>query len=228
MRLERGVECSHGGVAAQCGDAGHGIVADPARHDAGKMAKVGIDIDGKTMERHPAAHPYAQRADLRLSPVAVIGPDADPPVRPPRRYAEISERRDHPAFEMVHEIADILAALAQVDVEIADPLPRPMIGVAAAAPGIIDGETRVQQFGRVGAGPGRIERGMLQQPHPFARFARMDRSGARLHLGQRRRVIGRRGFGAPFDAVGKGKGGRHDASLTWRQRAIKSPRYFRE
>jgi len=60
-----------------------------------------------------------------------------------------------------------------------------MIGVAPAAAGIVHGKTRVDQFGRVGAGSGRIERRMLQQPDPLARIPGMDRGSARFHVGQR-------------------------------------------
>ena len=94
--------------------------------------------------------------------------DADAPLRPSRRDAEVGQRRDHPAFEMMDEIAHVLAALSEVDVEIADPLSRPVIGIAPTPPGIVDGKARVDEFGGIGAGPGGVKRRMFQQPHPLA------------------------------------------------------------
>ena len=78
----------------------------------------------------------------------------------------------------------------------------------------MDGKARIDQLGRIGAGPGGIERRMFQQPHPLARVPGDDRGGARLHVGQRLRIIDRRGVDAPFDLIGKGEGVDHGASLT--------------
>src|SRR3546814_14113081 len=78
-----------------------------------RSGQVGIDIDRKAMKRDPAPHPDAQRADLRLPPLGLVGPDADPSLRPPRRDAGIAKRLAHPSFQMVYEIAHVLAPFAQ-------------------------------------------------------------------------------------------------------------------
>ena len=80
---------------------------------------------------------HAERADLGLA-AAPVGPDADPPRRPPRRDAELAERRDQPAFERMDEVADVAPAPVEVEQDVADPLARPVIGVAPAAPGLVD------------------------------------------------------------------------------------------
>ena len=94
----------------------------------------------------------------------------------------------------------------EIEHEIADPLARPVIGVAPAAPGRDDGKARVEQVGGVGAGAGGVDRRVFEQPDQLARAARRDRRGARLHLGERLRIVGRAGVDAPFDVGGDGVG----------------------
>ena len=96
-----------------------------------------------------------------------------------RGDAELGERVDHPAFERMDEAADVLPALFEVEHHIADALAGAVIGVAAAAAGLVDREIqRIEQLGRVGAGAGGEQRRMLEQPDAFARGAVADRRGA--------------------------------------------------
>ena len=78
--------------------------------------------------------------------------------------------------------ADVAAAAFEVEHQIADPLAGAVIGVAAAAAGLVDREAgRIEQLGRVGAGAGGEQGRMLEQPDAFARVAGADRGGALFH-----------------------------------------------
>jgi hypothetical protein len=96
-----------------------------------------------------------------------------------------------------------------------------MIGVAAATPGIINRKLRIEQLGGIRAGPGGIKRRMLDQPDALARLAGMDRGGARLHIGERRIIIGQAGTDGPF---GRGKGGHRAGYLARRGASRKTLR----
>jgi len=66
--------------------------------------------------------------------------------------------------------------------------PGPVIGELAPTAGLVDRErVRLEQIGRLGAGAGGVERGMLQQPDLFGGGAGMDRRHPGLHGGQGRR-----------------------------------------
>ena len=115
------------------------------------------------------------------------------------------ERVDQPAFERGDEGAHVGAAALEVEHDIGHPLARPVIGELAAAPGAIDGKARVEEVGRLGAGPGRVERRVLDQPDALGGASLGDRLGARFHLRQRLRVFDQPG--APFDRRRAGRGG---------------------
>ena len=125
------------------------------------------------------------------------------------------------------EAADVLPALFEVEHHIADALAGAVIGVAAAAAASKTGKSeRIDQLGRVGAGPGGEQRRMLEQPDAFARAAVADRGGALLHEGERLLVGHRRFADAPFDVVGMSiararwsAGGRGQAALRERRRS---------
>ena len=162
------------------------------------MCEIGRDVQRKAVERDPAFHAHAYRADLRLAPVRCVGPDADAPFGAAGLDPEQRQRVDHPAFERGDIGAYIAPAPRQVELDIADALARAVIGVSPAAARIIDRKARVEQLGGVGARPRRIERRMLEQPDALARVARMDRGGARLHVGERRVVRGQARRKGPF------------------------------
>src|SRR3546814_18014848 len=94
----------------------------------------------------------------------VCSSDLDAPLRPPRLDAEQRESVDHPAFERRDIGAHVAPAPRQVELDIADALARPVIGIAPAAPGVVNRELRVEQLGGIGARSGGIERRMLNQP----------------------------------------------------------------
>ena len=100
------------------------------------------------------------------------------------------------------ETAHVAAALLQVEHDIADPLARTVIGVPSPAPRLDDIEPRIEQFGAIGTGPGRIDRGMFEQPDQFARCAFGDRMIARSHAFERGAVVDPARLGAPFDGFG--------------------------
>ncbi len=110
-------------------------------------------------------------------------PDADASLAQFALHIEACQRCDQPAFEVADKGAHIGIAALQVEHDIGHALPRPVIGVLAAAPGPEHRETLWrQQVLFVRARPGRVERGMFEQPDEFARAPLGDGGGARLHL----------------------------------------------
>src|SRR4249920_615177 len=128
-RSERGIDASHIGINAKRGEAGDRHV-QPARHDAGEMREVRIDVEADAMKAHPVAETDADARDLGFSDkhsdlsLVALAFDIEP-----------SERGDEPVFKRVHESAHVAAAAPKVEHDISDALARPMIGEAAAAPG---------------------------------------------------------------------------------------------
>ena len=69
--------------------------------------------------------------------------------------AKVAQRVDHPAFQGMDETTDVLAAAPEVEGQVTDPLARPVIGVAPAAPGIEHRKALgIEELGRIGAGAG--------------------------------------------------------------------------
>ena len=152
------------------------------------MGEVRIDVNREAVERHPALHPHPERSDLRLpgpSPTQI-------PMRPSARCALTpngAKAVDHPLLERMNEAADVLSALVEVEHDIADPLPRPVVGVTAAAAGLEHRKAeRIDELGRVGAGPGGEQRRVLEQPHAFGARSRRE-SPPRAHADSLRRAI---------------------------------------
>src|SRR5689334_13301353 len=100
------------------------------------MVELGIDVERHAVIGHPASHPHPDGCDLFLGPGA-NHPDADLTVAPLTADAETQERADHPLFEPVDMAADVALAPGEIEHDISDALPRPVIGVAAAAPGAV-------------------------------------------------------------------------------------------
>ena len=170
------------------------------KNDAGEVVQVRIDVHRKAVQRDPAPHAHADRPDLRF-PRGRVNPDTDAPVDRARSDAELRQRADHPLFECVDVAPHVAPAFVQVELDIADPLTGAVIGVAPAAPGLVDGKARIDQLGRIGAGAGGVERRVLEQPDPLARRPRPDRFRARVHVRQCRFVIGQARRDLPFDIV---------------------------
>ena len=162
------------------------------------MPQVGRNIERKAVERHPAPDTNADRADLCLASVRVVGPDADPAVGAARLDSQIGKRVDNPALERRDKGAHVAPAPCKVELDIADALPRSVVGIAPAAPGVINRKAAVEQFGGVGARPCGIERRVLEEPDALARAVGADRSGAALHIGERRPIIGQPFGNGPF------------------------------
>ena len=99
-------------VHAEIGEAGHAVarVGDAARHDAGEVRQLRLDVDGDAVQRDPALHADADRGDLVLVAVALVGPphpDADAVVAPLAVDVEGRERADDPFLERRHEAAHV-------------------------------------------------------------------------------------------------------------------------
>ena len=146
-----------------------------------KCDRSGCDIEREAVERDPALHAHAQRADLRFVG-ALADPDPDAPVGAVRADAELGQGVDHPAFERMDEAADVLSAFFEVEHHIADALARAVIGVAAAATGFVDREAeRIEELGRVGAGAGG-EQGGCSSSHTHSRAVPSRIAAARCSM----------------------------------------------
>ena len=175
----------------------HPVFVDAAGHDALKMAEVRLDVDRHAMKRHPFAHAHADRCDL-VFPGGWIGrraaahPDADPAVAPFANDVELGQCGDQPVLQVRDKAPDVAAAFPQIQHDVADPLAGPVVGIAPAAAGLVYREARrVNQFGRIGAGAGRIEGGMLEEPYLFRRAAGDDPGDAGFHGGDGVKVVDR-------------------------------------
>ena len=137
MQRQGGVEgCKIGRHAKRC-SAGH------ADSRAGRTARCrrnaarsGSTVDRKAVQRHPALHAHADRADLRLAAPLSQRPDADPARRAERRRCRARRAPRSPSLRARGRSSRTSRPrLVEVEHEIADPLARPVIGVAPAAPG---------------------------------------------------------------------------------------------
>ncbi len=140
----------HGTIPSKCDRSGSRLTEKPC-------------IVTQRRTRTPIAPIFASRPSISLRP------DADPPCRAPAFDAEIGQRIDHPAFHRMDETAHVARMASQVEQRITDPLPRPVIGVAAAAPRLHHIETRIEQFTARRAGSGSINRRMFQQTRSICR-----------------------------------------------------------
>jgi len=85
--LQGEIEVGHGQGLAEIDQAGHAVarIGDAARHDAGEMGEVRIDVERDAVETHPALETDADGGDLVLAAGALVGPpypDADPLLAP--------------------------------------------------------------------------------------------------------------------------------------------------
>ena len=154
-------------------------------------------------------------AILSSTPSPFSGRRTHTPTRSSRRspvHVEMRQRADDPFFQRRDKDADIRPAMLQVEHYIDHPLARPVIGHLAAAAGLVHRESGIQQFGGRGAGPGGIERRVLDQPDQFGRAAGGDRGNARIHFCQElRRSRSSLGY-PPFGGRKTGPGGEVFAS----------------
>ena len=187
---------------------------DAAGHDAVVVGEVGLDVDRQAVERHPVADAHADGGDLVLARAAVeqrrlVGPrhpDADPAGAALGGDREAGQRPDRPFLEVGDEAPHVLAARPEVEHDVDHPLAGAVVGVLAAAAGDVDREAhRLQQVLLPGAGPGRVQGRVFQQPDQFAGAAGPDVGDPRLHLGQGVGVGDRGLRNAPFGLVHCGK-----------------------
>ena len=108
QRLElaphRHVDLGHADRQAEIGEARHAValLRHAARHDAGKMRQVRLDVQRDAVQRHPLAHADADGGDLVLVAVALVGPphpDADAVVAPLAAHIECRKRADDPFLQ---------------------------------------------------------------------------------------------------------------------------------
>ena len=164
------------------------------------MRKVRVKVHGKAVHRDPAPHAYSDRADLGLAPVNVFAPNANAPFRAPRLNAEIGKRVDHPALNRMDKAPHVFAAFIKVEHDVAHTLPRSVVGVAPAAPCLHHVKTRIGELGRIRAGAGCVNGGMLEQPDLLRRLARHNSCVALLHRRQRLAVRDESMVTPPFEA----------------------------
>src|SRR6266436_5871535 len=175
-------------------------LTDAARHDAAEMAEVGIDIEADAMEAYPALHPDADGGDLVLAALALVPPahpDADPVLPALAADVEGRERTDQPFLQVGHEPAHVAAAPLQVKHHVGDALARSVISELAAAAGGKHRKPRLDEVLGPSAGPGRVERRMLDKPDQLVRLAGRDGGRPRLHDRKRLLIGHRRSFDAP-------------------------------
>ena len=126
----------------QAGDA-VARVGDAARHDAGEMRQVAIDIERDAVQADPALHPDADGGDLVLVAGTLVGPahpDADAILAPLAGDVERRQGADDPFLQRGHEAADVGAAPLEVEHHIGDPLAGAVIGELSAAPAACTGK----------------------------------------------------------------------------------------
>ena len=183
--------------------AGHREVGQAARHDPAEMRQIGGEVDRKAVQRDPALHAHADRADLRLAPRRRRSRCRP---RPARANARRCRARPAPRSPSLRAHGRSSARRARACRGRA-PDSRP---AAPARDRCSARRARYRHTGKRGsissAGsalvPGGVDRRMFEQPDQLARLARGDRRGARLHLGQRSRHRRQAGRDAPFDIVG--------------------------
>ena len=161
-----------------------------------------VGLDGRLFSlgqvRHLAKHFYSKNIEI-LADIDLVAPIwTDRPAMP--LDPEFLQRGNDPALQITDILFNIrkFLTLLKVKHHINHALPRPVIGVLAAPPGLENRETRVQQIGVLRAGPGGIESRVLQQPDHIPRPPFMDRGHALIHERQGLFVIDRFGADFPF------------------------------
>src|SRR6202030_3228118 len=165
---QRYVDLRHAHHMAEIEKARHpeARLVDAARHNAGEMAEVGIDVEADAVQAHPAFHPDADGRDLVLATLALVGtghPYADPVLPALAANVEGRQRADQPFLQVGHESAHVAAAPLEVEHRIGHALARPVIGELAAAAGRKYRKARLEQMFGARAGPGGVERRMLKE-----------------------------------------------------------------
>ena len=119
-------------------DRGHGEALVPAGVEERERLEVARHVEGEAVRRDPARDVHADRRDLgaRRRPHAdVLGAGAHL-----GRHAEVGQRADQRRLQPLDVGPQVAAVLGQVEHRIADQLPGPVVGRAAAAVGDGDGD----------------------------------------------------------------------------------------
>ncbi len=164
------------------------------------------DSSGSTLSAMPCSVTHLRTrmpmaAILSSKPSPLSGPphpDADAVVAPLAAHVEGGERADDPFLQRGDEGPHVRLAPVEVEHHIGHPLAGAVIGELPAAAGLVDRKARLDQFLRLGAGAGGVERRMLQQPDLLGRAARRDRGHPLVHRGERRLIGHRRLADAPL------------------------------
>src|SRR5260370_4613067 len=159
-------------------------VRDAAGDDRREVRKVRIDIDRDAVERHPAPQPHADGGDLVFKARTLVrpaDPDTDPILASLAPHMEGRERPDDPFLKTSDIGPHVRPPPLQVEHDIGHPLAGTVIGELTAASGRKHRKTGVEEVTGLAAGPGGIERGMLQQPDQLGRLAGSDLGYPRLH-----------------------------------------------
>src|SRR5206468_11763152 len=135
--LQARINPRHGDLFLVFREAGDTKLGDAARDDAAEMLQIRSDVQREAVKRHPALHSHPEGPDFLLRG-ALADPNADATFSPVRRDPELSERVDHPSFERVDKASDVLSAAVEVEHHIDDALARPVIGITAAAAGLVN------------------------------------------------------------------------------------------
>ena len=185
------------------GKAGGPGVGDAAGHDAREVLEVRRHVDAEAVRAHPAAQAHADGGDLvvaALSRPLPPHPDADAAAERLALHAQLRQGIDDQPFQRRNVGAHVAEAATDVEHDIADALSGTMIGVLAAATGAVDGKASpIQEIAVSGAGAGRVERGVLQQPDQLARGAGSDGIDAGGHDRASRLIGHKPARDEPFD-----------------------------
>ena len=132
-------------------------------------AAFALDVEGGQCGDHPVLKGADMGPDIPRLTLALALTLALTPARPARQAP----------FEIKHDIRHAL--------------PRPVIGIASAAPGPVDRKpTRIQHLRLVRAGPGGKKRGVLEKPDEFGQGTVANGGYPLLHGGESR-LVGHRG-----------------------------------
>src|ERR1700724_1082798 len=114
------VDLRHRRRMAEVREARHAValIGDAARHDAGEMREIGIDVERDAMQADPAPHADADGRDLVFPALGLVGaahPYADAVLPAFALDVERRERTDEPFLEVGDEAAYVAAAPFEVE-----------------------------------------------------------------------------------------------------------------
>src|SRR5271169_2509287 len=159
------------------------------------------------MVRDPAPQTNAQSGDLVLGrgaarPGRLVwppDPNADAIFARFGADAQKSKRVDQPSLQSADEGANIGASALQIEHDVSDALPRPVIRELTAAAGPEDGKAGVEKIALLGARARGIEGRVFEEPDALRRLPGGDRLDARLHRRDGFGVIGQARRNHPFE-----------------------------